>query len=265
MSSASIHYRDRFELKYLMRISDRARLLERLRQLLAARSGYREEDQQVFSLYLDTPTLEMFWDKVDGEEIREKLRLRGYRQSVDGPFDALFLEQKLKLNQNVRKSRVQLRASSPAQGLGEALRSPEAYSLSSYFVQSMHRLLVPAVMLQYRRTALESPLYPHLRVTVDSFMRVRSANDLGSNFSDAPYGVPPQLCILEVKYSYQVPPWVCEMIDRHQLVKMRISKYALAVNAFAKQLERHRAVAAGARFMDLQGAEADGELAGAAV
>lgn len=240
MSWEPRHYEERFELKYLMRTADRGAVLARLHGFLGRDFGLRTEDQSVFSLYFDTPTLEFYWDKLDGEEVRQKLRLRGYRPCPDGPFDALFIERKLKINQTIRKVRVQLPADYSRMPLADLVRSGELNALAPFEASSRTQVLVPSSMHQYRRAAVESPRFPHLRITIDSWMRVQPARDLMLDFSQAPFGLPPHLSVLELKYSRKLPSWVTSFVQAHGLSLMRVSKYVLAVRAVARELHRGR-------------------------
>ena len=65
---------------------------------------------RVSSVYFDTPGLSAYWEKLDGEKIRKKFRLRYY--SIDAPgsiqVSSAFMEIKHRLNNLVLKERVAL-------------------------------------------------------------------------------------------------------------------------------------------------------------
>jgi hypothetical protein len=46
--------------------------------------------------------------------------------------------------------------------------------------------------------------------------------------------VPPRLSIVEVKVNERIPYWLTELIARHNLSLMRVSKYCQSIEAFER-------------------------------
>ena len=73
-----------------------------------------------------------------------------------------------------------------------------------------------------------------LRVTIDSRIRGRDRDlDLGCQAENR-FIVPPHLSVVEVKVNERVPYWLTELIARHNLSLIRVSKYCQSVEAFGR-------------------------------
>ena len=82
----------RQEKKYPIDLAQGAALRARLDQIMRRDAHNGAQGYTIRSLYFDTPDDEDFHDKVDGLELRRKLRLRAY--SPDADFAMLEMKQK---------------------------------------------------------------------------------------------------------------------------------------------------------------------------
>ena len=94
----------RQEKKYPIDLAQGAALRARLDQIMRRDAHNGAQGYTIRSLYFDTPDDEDFHDKVDGLELRRKLRLRAY--SPDADFAMLEMEQKVGPYQKKRSLRL---------------------------------------------------------------------------------------------------------------------------------------------------------------
>ncbi len=237
---AAIRKFNRFELKYMVdrgQISSfRADLPDRLERDAHGVNGF----YPVWSLYYDTRDLRFYWEKIDGERFRRKLRIRSY-----GPPDALtatspvWVEIKQRVNRVTQKRRVRL-TYAEARALCNG-REPAAYpDADSSFVEEVLTLtgalqLRPVTIVGYVREAyigLEED--SGLRLTIDTRVRGRDRDlEIGAPAENR-FIIPPHLSIVEVKVNERLPYWLTELIARHNFSLMRVSKYCQSIEAFER-------------------------------
>lgn len=194
----------------------------------------------VRSIYLDTSNLLFYYEKIDGQEYRKKLRVRVYDQLHEDSI--AFLEIKRKLEDTIVKERA-------------LIDWPEAYKLGNganiklardkgethagritrdRFIYLTKRLnLSPKALITYEREAFVDEENPDLRITFDlnvrsyyqpSFDQMFEERDLRS-FTDPFF-------ILEVKFSTVLPLWVREILRDYRLHQQSISKYCLGLETW---------------------------------
>jgi hypothetical protein len=225
-------------LKY---VADR-RLVENFRTQLAARLDRDPHGidgfYPIWSRYYDTRDLRFYWEKIDGERFRRKLRIRHY-----GTPDALteesqvWVEIKQRVNRVTQKRRVRL-------AYADALRlcdgqEPETWDatdrpvIEEMLVLTGQLQLRPVTVVGYVREAyLGRDEEGGLRVTIDSRVRGRDRDlDLRSP-SEHRFIVQPHLSVVEIKVNERVPYWLTELVARNNLSITRISKYCQSVQAF---------------------------------
>jgi hypothetical protein len=73
-----------------------------------------------------------------------------------------------------------------------------------------------------------------LRVTIDSRIRGRD-RDLDLRLpAENRFIVPPHLSVVEIKVNERVPYWLTELIARHNISLIRVSKYVQSVETFER-------------------------------
>lgn len=223
---------DRYELKYVLHH-------ELAREVLATLAPYVRRDPnaeadgfyKVTSLYLDSPDLRCYWEKLDGEKFRRKVRVRRY----GARSTRAFVEIKQRLNLGVGKRRTVL-------PLAEAERTIRDLCAGHYeggdrvldevFLLARRDRLEPKVVVSYNRAAFFDAARRDLRITLDRNLKCR-AHDLALD-ADPTRGrfiLDPRWCVLEVKFDRILPSWLCTALNRHDLQVRRVSKYCLAIDA----------------------------------
>ncbi|OKI20398.1 vacuolar transporter [Nocardiopsis sp. TSRI0078] len=232
-----LHAFNRYELKYLVPVSQvadvRAELTARMRtDHNAGADGYG-----VWSLYYDTQRLRFYHEKIEGLRFRRKLRVRRYGET--GPADEdtpVSVEIKQRVNRVTQKRRVML-PYRLARDLCDRRVRVEHPGADQAFVDEVldliHRLdLRPTAMTGYRRepyVGVDSDL--GLRVTLDHRVRGRDRDfDLRAEAENR-HIISPGLAVMEVKANERAPYWVTDMAARFGLQVQRVSKYCQSVEA----------------------------------
>ncbi len=222
----------RIELKYLVDHRVRERLLAAWRPFLVA-APYTDDRAMypIMSLYFDSPSLCFYDEKVEGEGLRNKVRLRGYGYRWQG-LDPCILEVKRKVDSRILKFRRNLGRFRPElfdPGLWELGDDPEAEPILAL----AHRYrLRPAVQILYQRETYESPFFPGLRIAFDSNLIALSPGEgmRSELFSDPSRRILRESdFIFEIKSGGGLPSWVTTAIYSCGLELRSLSKYVFGI------------------------------------
>lgn len=223
---------DRYELKYLVSHREAQAVLDTIapyvtRDANAGPDGF----YKVTSLYLDSPDLAAYWEKLDGEKYRRKVRVRTYGT---GAPDA-FVEIKQRLNLGVAKRRSILpvdEAQRRVRAICAGRYEPGDSVLDEVFVLAKRGRLRPTVVVSYNRAACFDAWRRDVRVTLDRNLKWRTHDlALGGDPTRGRWILPPDQCVLEVKFDRVLPSWLCTALNSHDLQLQRLSKYCRAVDA----------------------------------
>ncbi|MEZ6187756.1 MAG: polyphosphate polymerase domain-containing protein [Planctomycetota bacterium] len=202
---------------------------------------------RVSSLYFDSADLVAYWEKVDGERVRKKFRLRYYSVSEglhDNLVQGAFMEIKHRINNTVFKERLRL----SDEGASAILADPsELRNLEQHLqpdrpadkvtVETVLRAAArpgfrPVAVITYMREAWIGEVDPRLRLTFDSLCEAYLPGAYAQ--VGEPGGVPilePTRAIMEVKFDDAIPRWIRDAVGTFGLALDRFSKYAAAVEA----------------------------------
>jgi hypothetical protein len=233
--------RQRFELKYTVHEST----AERIRDFVLAHleldsSGTEQPDHsyRVNSIYLDSPDLRSFWDWVNANRNRFKLRMRYYSERPDDP---VFLEIKRREKNCILKQRccVHKRAA-PIILAGQFppesdLIAPDEKSRRALenFIQMVTDLEArPIALVSYRREAYIDSENEGVRVTFDRDVRIapRPTCDFSLEMDQfvRPFG---NLVIVELKFTNRFPNWFTDMVQTLGMDRGAAAKYCEGVAA----------------------------------
>ena len=218
---------NRYELKYLLDYHQ----VQALREMIGghvnpdAHAG-RDGFYKISSVYYDSPELTSYWEKLDGEKFRRKVRLRTYGES---PEEA-FVEIKQRISNTVQKRRCRLPLAEAQAGLDQVCQGSYPEGLDPVFdevyILGRRHALRPTLLVSYNRTAFFDRYKRDLRITLDRNIRCRHIDlDLGHKRLRGRLAVPPSLSILEVKFNEAIPRWLCTCLNRLDLKVVRLSKY----------------------------------------
>jgi len=194
----------------------------------------------VYSLYLDSPDLRLYYSSVAGLKDRLKLRVRCYD---DRPGSPAFLEVKARNGDVVLKRRAQVRKDAASRllssfyGTADDLlkHSPEHQASMERFCSLCAKLDArPWVFVRYMREAYTDPGGAPLRVTMDRHVACLRTNAARltphrPGWVDLP-NVP---VVLEIKFTDTFPTWLSEMVRELDLVRVRSPKYVRSMETLA--------------------------------
>lgn len=191
-------------------------------------SGYR-----IYSVYCDSPDLSLFWDKIEGFKFRRKVRFRRYGNGKD-----VFLEIKQRIDGTLQKRRALFSLDKVVENFGYRCNgSGVEDEISSDPVASevlylwRHYEMRPNMAISYRRQAFFAIFEPDLRITFDTHVQYHARDvDISQPFEVGKYLVEPNMVIMEIKFSDWVPLWLCRLVCRYELKRVRLSKYCTAVD-----------------------------------
>ena len=217
----------RQEKKYAINLADGVVLGERLGAVMHADAHNGAQGYVIRSLYFDTPDDQDFSDKIDGLELRRKIRLRTYSPRSD--FAMLEMKQKEGPYQRKRSLRL---GREDAQRLCRGDYRPlqnyeDPFAAECYGL--MHcRCYRPKAVVEYDRAAYIAR-ENHIRITFDSRLRAGESDlDL---FSPRPAYSPvmtPFGMVLEVKYNGFLLSYVKDLLANVHQPEVSVSKYCLA-------------------------------------
>ncbi len=237
----------RFELKYAIPAQLRDRVLELARghvrpdrhalDLPGGLKGY-----EVHSLYLDSPRLSDYRERLAEHKVRNRLRLRTYGPRASGPFP-VFLENKRKLENWVIKHRVALPDDSEAYlaraGTEPWLRSVEGIvGAGRWAAEHFVRLTssgqrVPVSVVHYTREVFVSPDpdRPRVRLTLDHRVSASTRNlAYNSLYQERDVAlIPPDWVVMEMKFGGTKPGWMRRICRELGLRAVPVSKFGLSV------------------------------------
>ncbi len=233
----------RLEYKYKVPNAVLPALREQL-EVFMVKDRYVQKDTGQYtirSIYMDTYALDYYREKESGIQHRKKLRIRAYNECC---ADArAFLEIKRKDNMSIAKTRAPfcfadvaaLFASGDVERYIDAVNSQALPAARAFFFHMYRYALKPIALICYEREAFFARADSSLRITLDKNLRSAPFPALDELYSEK--SMLPALAgyfILEVKfYKGSIPGWLKSFLERHQLERMALSKYAIS-------LESHR-------------------------
>ena len=226
---------NRFELKYILPVSQCARIIEELKHHIPPDRHGGEAGYPLVSLYYDSPQLDCFWAKIEGIRFRRKVRLRIYPGEDITKVTHGSVEIKQRINKTVQKRRLELPLEQAKQlctgqlnldGLDEL--DSQVASEVMYLSQSLD--LQPTAITAYFRRAFEGKEEnAGVRVTFDTMVSSRM-HELEVNAPAVNRLIlPADYSIMELKADERVPEWATSLLARHQCQLNRISKYCAGV------------------------------------
>ncbi len=225
----------RFELKYIVSEETALRVRDFIRAYLDLDDygvGKLHNSYPVHSLYLDSDQMRIYWETVNGNKNRYKLRLRFYHDDPEAP---VFFEIKRRENDAILKQRAAVRREAvdwvlrghlPPAGY---LVSNDAKSLGA--MQRFSELLklvaaTPKAHIAYLREAWVHPDNNSVRVTMDREVRcaVETTARLAAEM-DRPVTVFGKSVVLEVKFTGRFPKWFAQMTRVFGFKQCSAAKY----------------------------------------
>lgn len=182
----------------------------------------------IYSVYFDTIDWQAFYTKLDGNERRQKFRVRSY-VAQPKPHDPVYLEIKEKQNGTVFKRRTNLDFKDAITLATGAPIEKDSPIIDEWRFALLRNSLRPKILNTYKRTAYHSEQFQGLRITIDQDMRYAMTHELA-------YTTPTRIgfwsdrkSVIEVKFDRYVPAFVVELIRKYNLTRTPVSKYCDSV------------------------------------
>jgi hypothetical protein len=228
----------RFELKYLiseptaLMVRDFVRSYLEMDEYSVGRPNY---SYPVHSLYLDSNELKLYWDTINGNKNRYKLRLRYYTTSGDSP---VFFEIKRRMNNCIMKQRGGVRQDAVATLLNGHLpdethmvsRNPKQFVALQRFCELTHGLrAMPKVHIAYLREAYVSD-DDTVRVTMDRDVCAEPnlASSVKTEMYRPVYSYKGEV-ILELKFTNRFPNWFRDLVRVFKVMQCGAAKYVSSI------------------------------------
>jgi hypothetical protein len=234
----------RFELKYLiteemaLRVRDFVRCFLEFDEYSVGKVNY---SYPVHSLYLDSDDLQLYWQTINGNKNRFKLRLRYYDLSPKSP---VFFEIKRRMNNCIMKQRGGVRQEYVEYLLSGHL--PEEFHLLSKgpkgmialqrFCELTHRIHAkPKVHIFYMREAYVSA-DDQVRVTLDR--SVYGEENLSPRLKiemKNPVLSFENIVILELKFTNRFPNWFRDLVRMAHVMQCGAAKYVESIQGLGAE------------------------------
>jgi SPX domain protein involved in polyphosphate accumulation len=232
MATNDVRKFNRFELKYLLDYDFAQEVIEKLKPYMNPDShGDKLGNYFISSLYYDTDDFRFFWEKIEGEKFRRKLRIRMYQdgKKVTDKTKA-FVEIKQRMNKVTQKRRI-IVPYKDALALCNEYKpikvDPEDKHVAEEMLHMLHTdQLKPQCITSYQRRAFNgTDADPGLRVTFDTNLRYRRLNLDMADKQIGPFMLPPDKVVMEIKVNDRIPYWLTEFAADANFQLVRISKY----------------------------------------
>lgn len=213
----------RHEHKYVLNATKAMTLYQELSSYLVPDKYSQNGPYRVKSLYFDSLEDTDFWSKMDGENIRKKIRLRIYDEEQKNAK----LELKSKEVALQYKSSISIPKENALElidgSFGCLLNNPSDKALTIYSMMSIGGYR-PSVLVEYDRYAF---LYPEFntRITFDFHIK-SSETDFCLYERDNMYQhIIRDEVVLEVKFNNYLAGFIQDILSHYQLNQVAVSKY----------------------------------------
>lgn len=214
----------RHEIKYTISYLDYITMRNRLSKLLKRDDNNISNVYTVSSLYFDSINNRAYFEKINGDAMRNKFRIRYYNNE----FTTIKLEKKSKNGQMTSKSSASLTRDEVIliyQNDYEFLSQKEESLYKEFYLQLTHHLIYPKVIVSYEREAFTHKV-GNTRITFDK--NVRTSNNQTDIFSEKIKYLPAigkEEVIMEIKFNQYLPDFINDIIQFGHNMASSSSKY----------------------------------------
>ncbi|MGB3367964.1 MAG: polyphosphate polymerase domain-containing protein [Acidaminobacteraceae bacterium] len=217
----------RHEIKHTITNHEYLIYMSRLDKVLKRDDNCKDNSYTITSLYYDDINDSALHEKLSGDAIRHKYRLRYYEENTS----FIKLEQKSKIHQMTNKESAFIGSSEAKSILSNdfsLLDYGESALKNDFLSKVKTRRLMPKVIVRYERIAFVHRV-GNLRITFDT--NVRSSTDFTSMLSggsDFKSVIDPGLVIMEIKFDGVMPDHIKGLIESERSMASSSSKYVLS-------------------------------------
>lgn len=213
----------RHEYKYVLNCVTAMALFQELSSYLVPDKYSADGAYRVKSLYFDSLQDTDFWAKMDGENIRKKLRLRIY----DEDQQSAKLELKSKEESLQYKSTLSISKNSALEimdgSFSSLLEHPSDKALTIYSMMSLGAYR-PSVLVEYDRYAFCYPEF-NTRITFDCHVKSSETDLRLFERHNMFQNIIRDEVVLEVKFNNYLAGFIQDILSHYQLNQVAVSKY----------------------------------------
>lgn len=217
----------RQEKKYFMTVAEMYKLSRKLDQVMLSDPHNGANGYAIRSLYFETFNDQDYEAKIEGLELRRKIRLRIY----DPNSDFAMLEMKQKQGQYQKKRSLKISRSDACEltrGRYESLlHYPDPFAAECYGLMHM-QCYRPKTIVEYKRKAYIAK-ENKIRITFDHDIR---ATEASMDLFTPELNMYPVLdsfnCVMEVKYNGFLLSYIKNLVSSANRSELSVSKYCLA-------------------------------------
>lgn len=218
----------RYEFKYYIPFYDLNEIISLIAKFTKLDTfNINKEPYVVRSLYYDSPTMTFFKEKIEGDSIRNKIRIRSYSHEQN---NNLFLEIKSKKYDKIDKSREiitfdQYNEFNQANYNFLIDTNNKSNFLNNVYFLSNYYKIEPKVVIIYKRYSFIDDL-ANCKITFDFDLRASKSDNLFLNHKDFSDDLLSNSAIMEFKFEKLVPKYLTDIIKAKELSKITYSKYS---------------------------------------
>jgi hypothetical protein len=240
----------RFELKYITEEAVALQIRDFVREFLDLDEngvGKPNYSYPVHSVYLDSPFMTTYWDTINGNKNRFKLRVRFYN---DNPETPVFFEIKRRMNNCIMKQRGAVRRTSAPRLVEGFFPAPEDLMSQNpkhlAAVQNFVRLsqmigALPQMHVAYAREAYVPHDDNSCRLTLDRHVCSEPEPILRLSTKMArPICIWGDAVVVELKFTNRFPNWFGDLVRAFGLNQCGAAKYADGVSLQEGRIPHHK-------------------------
>lgn len=217
----------RHEIKFVISYFDYLVYKNKFDHLLKKDEFCENSDYTITSLYYDDAFNSSLKQKIDGDTVRHKYRIRFY----DNDYTMFKLEKKTKLEQVTKKTSLLLSNEEVIKILAEDVRflNDKDSSVGKDFGRLVSsQILKPKVIVKYQRLAYIHPV-GDLRITFDTSLKA-SFHDYDFLNSNTIYSSMQSLdkVVMEIKFNKELPSFIKSILQSSHYTQESMSKYTVS-------------------------------------
>lgn len=228
----------RYEFKYLVNEKVSEQIKENVIKFMNVDEFARKMNSNsyfVSSIYFEDNFNTNFTEKIDGNKIRKKFRIRNYSKDLNN--DPIFLEVKGRNLDRTFKKRTKIDYEdiitiNNRRNINSLLKKyPNNDIINQFIFEFYKKNLKPKIIVDYSRTPFANSQGLYFRLTFDK--KISSAK-INNNLLDNIVYNQHVLCkagftILEVKFDRSIPLWFHRIIQTFELNRVSISKFVVGM------------------------------------
>ncbi len=226
----------RYEFKFPISYDDMDRIIDDLIPYVKADEYVnRYGIYTISSIYMDNDQLECYYETLNGDFFRQKVRLRVYGK-INEDMSESFFELKSKIDGLVVKRRVKMRLGDAMAFMNDCMQNGDTCDTEKYRSSNgqilkeikqviIQKSLKPINVISYERMPFVALDDDRLRITFDFNLRSRDEDIDLTHGTAGEARCPKKVAILELKTNKNLPYWLVKILAKYNYRNQTFSKY----------------------------------------